>query len=194
LPTPDSWNRLTPAHDEFRRVAFEASLLPDKEAPVYSAGSAFRPDVSGPGYWIFSPARLPDGHLVMIDRGFVPEQFRNPRTRPQSVPSGSIHIEGALRWPEQPGWFTPENEPLNNLWFRRDPAAMARAMGIGPVAPFYIAQESPVPPGGLPKPGPLTANLRNAHLQYAITWFGLAAVLAVVFLSWAGRRQRGGAV
>jgi cytochrome oxidase assembly protein ShyY1 len=71
---------------------------------------------------------------------------------------------------------------------------MARAMGIGPVAPFYIAQESPVPRGGLPKPGPLTANLRNAHLQYAITWFGLAAVLAVVFLSWAGRRQRGGAI
>jgi surfeit locus 1 family protein len=190
LPAAATWDRLTPEHDEFRRVAFDATFVPGKEAPLFSAGSAFRPDVSGPGYWIFAPARLPDGHIVMVDRGFVPEALRDPSTRPQDTPSGPVHIVGALRWPEQPGWFTPDNDAGRNLWFSRDPAAMARAMRLGPVAPFYVAQEAPIPPGGVPKPGRLTANLRNAHLQYAITWFGLAGVLAVVFLSWAASRRR----
>jgi cytochrome oxidase assembly protein ShyY1 len=62
---------------------------------------------------------------------------------------------------------------------------------LGPVAPFYVALEGPVPPGGLPKPGPLVGHLRNAHLQYSLTWFGLAAVLAIVFLSFAVSRRRG---
>jgi surfeit locus 1 family protein len=192
LPAPDAWDRLTPDHDEFRRVTFEATFLVDKEAPVFSAGSAFRPDVSGPGYWIFTPARLADGHMVMVDRGFVPEGYRDGKSRPKVKVAGPIRIEGALRWPEAPGWFTPDNDTAHNLWYSRRPAAMAQALGVGPVAPFYVAQEAPIPPGGMPKPGRLTANLRNAHLQYAITWFGLAAVLAIVFLSWAGSRRRAG--
>ena len=58
------------------------------------------------------------------------------------------------------------------------------------MAPFYIEQEAPVPPGGLPHPAPLNVHLRNEHLQYAITWYGLAAVLAVMFVIWALRRRR----
>ena len=73
----------------------------------------------------------------------------------------------------------------------RDPAAMARLQGWGAVAPFYIEQEAPVPPGGLPHPAPLKPQLRNEHLQYAITWYGLAAVLVVMFAIWAGRRRAG---
>ena len=57
--------------------------------------------------------------------------------------------------------------------------------GWGTVAPFYIEQEAPVPPGGLPHPAPLKVQLRNDHLQYAITWYGLAAVLVVMFAIWA---------
>lgn len=190
LPSPDRWSRLDPEQNEFRRVAFTATFLLDKEAPLYSAGSPFRPDVSGGGYWIFTPARLPDGHIVMVDRGFVPLQDRDPKTRPGGEISGPVQIVGTLRWPEQANWFIPNNDVTHNLWFRRDPAAMARGLGLGAVAPFYVAQEAPIPPGGLPKPGPLTANLRNAHLQYALTWFGLAAVLAIVFLSRVVSRRR----
>lgn len=190
LPPAAAWGRLDAQDDEFRRVTFEATFLLDKEAPVFSAGSALRPDVSGPGYWIFTPARLSDGRIVMVDRGFVPDGFRDPKSRPQGQVAGPIRILGALRWPEEPGWFAPANDPAHNLWYRREPAAMAQALGIGPVAPFYVAQEAPVPPGGLPKPGPLTPNLRNAHLQYALTWFGLAAVLAIVFLSRVIGRRR----
>ena len=84
-----------------------------------------------------------------------------------------------------------------NLWFTRDPLAVAAAKGLGKglgnepgkglgsVAPFYVEQEGPVPPGGLPRPGKIVANLRNEHLQYAFTWFGLAVVLLVAFSVWA---------
>ena len=190
LPPHAAWDRLTPAQDEFRRVVFTAAFLHDREARVYSAGSTLRPDVKGAGYWVFTPARLPDGRLVMVDRGFVPEDRQHSNTRPDGQLAGEVRIVGALRWPEEDGWFTPDPDPARNLWFRRDPAGMAQANSLGPIAPFYVAQEAPVPPGGLPKPGPLAADLRNAHLQYALTWYGLAAVLIVVFMSWVISRRR----
>jgi surfeit locus 1 family protein len=70
----------------------------------------------------------------------------------------------------------------------RDPAAIAAAKGLAQgkaqVAPFYVEQESPAPPGGLPQPGKLVVSLPDNHLQYALTWFGLAAVLAGSFIAW----------
>jgi len=191
LPPRADWDQLKPQKDEFRRVAFQATFLNDRGALVYTAGSALRLDVAGPGYWVFTAARLSDGSLVMVDRGFVPEHWLDPKSRPQGQVSSEIRLVGFLRWPEEPGWFTPAPDSTRNLWFQRDPAAMAKAMNLGPIAPFYVDQEAPVPPGGLPKPGPLTVNLRNAHLQYALTWYGLAAVLIVVFLSWVVSRRRG---
>lgn len=190
LAPPEAWEALTPTRDEFRRVAFTATFLHDREAHVYSAGSALRADVAGPGYFVFTPARLVDGRLVMVDRGFVPEGRRDPKTRPDGQVPGAVRIVGALRWPEKPGWFAPDPDPGRSLWFRRDPAGMAKAKKMGPIARFYVAQEGPIPPGGLPKPGPLTVNLRNPHLQYALTWYGLAVVLIVVFLSWVISRRR----
>jgi surfeit locus 1 family protein len=100
-----------------------------------------------------------------------------------------VSITGALRWPEQRGMLTPRDDPARNLWFARDPAAIAAAKGFPSVAPFYIEQEAPVPPGGLPHPSALMVNLRNEHLQYALTWFGLAAVLVGVFVFWVKARQ-----
>ena len=49
-----------------------------------------------------------------------------------------------MRWPEPRGLFTPADEPAKNLWFARDPAAMAAAKDWGNVAPFYIDQEAPL--------------------------------------------------
>ena len=190
LPPRSEWSELTPEKDEFRRVRFRAAFMNDKEALVYTSGSALRPDVAGPGYWVFTPARLPGGSLVMVDRGFVPEGRKSPESRPQGQVSGETELVGYLRWPEEPGLFVPDPDPARNLWFGRDPAAIAKAKNLGPIAPFYVDLEAPVPPGNLPKPGPLTVNLRNAHLQYALTWYGLAAVLIVVFMSWVVSRRR----
>ena len=68
--------------------------------------------------------------------------------------------------------------------------AIAAAKGIGTVAPFYVEQEAPVPPSGFPQPGKLVPSLRNNHLQYAVTWYGLALVLAGVFVAYVVRSRR----
>ena len=66
---------------------------------------------------------------------------------------------------------------------------MAQALGWAKVAPFYIDLESPVPASGVPKPGPLTVQLKDDHLQYAITWFSLAGAVVIAFAVW-WRAQR----
>jgi surfeit locus 1 family protein len=194
LPAPATWPNLDPASDEYRRVTFTAQFDHAAEALVYGAASAFRPDVSGPGDWVFTPARLPDGGIVMVDRGFVPDARKDPQSRAAGQVAGPVAITGVMRWPETRHWFTPKDDAAHNLWFIRDPQAIAAAKGLGAVAPFYIEQEAPVPPGGLPSPGKIVVNLPNNHLQYILTWYGLAAALVGVYLTWAfgsRRRQKG---
>lgn len=189
LPPRERWPQLSADQDEFRRVAFRAEVL-DQEALVYTSGSAIRPDVSGPGYWVLAPARLVDGSLVIVNRGFVPEGKQDPGTRRDGQPHGVTDIVGAVRWPEARGLFTPTDTPGKNLWFARDPAAIAAAKGWGAVAPFYIDQESPPAPGGLPKAGPLRPSLPNNHLQYAVTWYGLALVVLISGILFLRARRR----
>jgi surfeit locus 1 family protein len=185
LPAPATWSSLDPSSEEYRRVTFSAAFDNANEALVYAAASAFRPDVSGLGYWVFTPARLADGRLLMVNRGFVPDGRQDPKTRADGQVAGTIEIVGAMRWPEARHWFSPKDDPPHNLWFVRDPLAIAAAKGLGAVAPFYVEQETPAPPGGLPHPGKLTVSLPDNHLQYAVTWFGLAIVLVVMFVAWA---------
>jgi surfeit locus 1 family protein len=175
---------------EFRRVRFAAKFLHGQEALVYTSGSALRSDVSGPGYWVFTPALRQDGSLVVVNRGFVPEGRQDPASRAAGQVSDLTEIIGALRWPEPRGLFAPADDSARNLWFVRDHLAMAAAKDWGPVAPFFVDQEAPPPPGGLPRVGKIAPNLRNDHLQYALTWYALAVVLAVVFVVWLRSRAR----
>jgi surfeit locus 1 family protein len=190
LPPPATWPGLDQTRDEYRRVTLSATFDNTKEALVYGAASSFRPDVSGPGYWVFTPARLADGSLLIVNRGFIPEAEQDPKSRPAGQIPGTIEIVGVMRWPDEPHWFTPNADPAHNLWFARDPQSIAAAKGLGAVAPFYVEQEAPAPPGGLPKPGRIVVKLPNNHLQYAVTWFGLATVLVVVFAAWALSSRR----
>jgi len=195
LPAPETWPSLTAANDEYRRVAFSAEFDNSKEALVYAAASAFRPDVDGPGYWVFTPARLADGAYVIVNRGFVPDTRKAVASRQQGELAGKVGIVGVMRWPDTRTWFSPADDPAHNVWFARDPKTIAAAQGIGSAAPFYVEQESPAPPGGLPQPGKLVVRLRNQHLGYAVTWYGLALVLVVAFAVWApksGREARPG--
>jgi surfeit locus 1 family protein len=194
LPAAKDWAKLDRTSDEYRRVKFTASFNNTREALVFAAATGFRPDVTSPGYWVFTPARLTDGSAIVVNRGFVPDARRDPKSRPQGQIAEPIEVTGALRWPDDRHWFTPADDPARNLWFARDPTGIAAAKGLDPklVAPFYIEQEAPAPPGGLPQPGKLVVALPDNHLQYALTWFGLAAVLGAVFGAWAatsGRRS-----
>ncbi len=183
LPAAAAWPHLTAAENEFLRVAMTAEFLNDREATVYTNGSTLREGSSGPGYWIFTPARLAGGALVMVNRGFVPDGRQDPATRPDSEVTGPVNMVGVLRWPEPPGLFTPAGDPVRNIWFSRDSTAIAAAKRIN-VAPFYVELESPDPPGGLPRTGRLHATLPNNHFGYALTWLGLASVLVGVYVAW----------
>ncbi len=184
LPSASQWGALNRENSEFRRVTLRGDVVTDaKPVYLYTGASALRSDVKQAGYFVFVPIRLPDGQTVVVNRGYV------PLDRKIESAAGPIDITGYIRWPETPGWFVTTHDTKDDIWFVRDPAAMAQTRGWGPVAPFYIDQEAPVPPAGFPKPGPLTVKLKNDHLGYAITWFGLALSLAAVFLVWANRER-----
>ena len=190
LPPRAQWPHLTEAGSEYTRVGFTATFLPG-EAFVYTAGSSLRPDVTGQGFWVFAPARLADGAVVLVNRGFVPTERKDAATRAQGALSGPVEVVGYIRWPESRGMFAPADDVRASLFFVRDPQAMASALGVAPEAPFYIDQELPVPPGGLPRPGRIDLKLPNNHWQYAITWYGLALALIGVYGVWlAGRLRR----
>ena len=182
LPPPTEWTGMTPENSEFTRVRLHVEFPKAADALVFTSGSAIRDDVKDTGYFVFSPARLPNGQQVVVNRGFVPD-------RSYPVAAGAADIVGALSWPEAGSAFVSDHDAAGDVWMVRDPAAMAQWKGWGAVAPFYLEQEAPVPPGGLPHPAPLQVRLRNDHLQYAVTWYGLAAVLVVMFVIWAARRR-----
>ena len=105
-----------------------------------------------------------------------------------------MELTGYLRLPESAGMLTPNANMDQRLWFTRDHIAMARALGWArdgkAIAPFYIDLENPVLVDGV-KPGALHVRLKDDHLQYAITWFGLAAVMAIAFGFWLRAQRRG---
>jgi cytochrome oxidase assembly protein ShyY1 len=190
LPPSHSWATLDPADHEFQRVMFSAAFVPNEEALVYAGTPNPQADLSGPGYWVFAPARLVSGDLIVIDRGFVAEG--KAPMRDKGEPAGMQKVIGIMRWPQPRGYFTPADNPARNLWFVRDHLAIAAAKSWGSVAPFFIELQSPVPAAGQPRPALTQVNLRNEHLQYAITWYGLALAVTAMFLFWmrTGDRRR----
>ena len=201
LPSAPVWNSLTAQNDEFRRVRFRAAFGAGPDAMVYSSGSAVRDDVSGPGTWAFVPARLESGDIIAVNAGFVQNTMQNrpeqDRAVAHLVTGAATDLVGYIRFPERAGLLTPPANLEKRLWFARDHLAMAQALGWGGggrmVAPFYIDLEQPVPPGGIPKPGPLQVHLSDDHLQYAVTWFALAAAVVIAFFVWwRGRHHQAG--
>jgi cytochrome oxidase assembly protein ShyY1 len=198
LPAPSQWSALTRAGDEFRRVSFVATYEPRPDAMVYSSGSGVREDISGPGTWAFMPARLPTGEIVVVNAGFVQntmqDRAQQDRAVARLITNEPVTLTGYIRFPETAGTLTPNENPAKRLWFARDHLGMARALGWGevgkPIAPFYVDLEQPVPASGIPKPGPLQVHLKDDHLQYAITWFGLAGAVAIAFGVWLYGQRR----
>jgi cytochrome oxidase assembly protein ShyY1 len=183
LPPRSEWAGMTQDNSEFVRVKVRVTFYSVRDAMVYTPNSTMRDDVKSPGYLVFVPVRLPDGSLIVINRGLVPD-----RTYPQG--EGTQEIVGAIRWPDPSSrWIADHDDSDASIWYVKNPKLMAEVKRWGDVPPFYIEQESPLPPGGLPHPAPLKAKLRNEHLQYAITWYGLAAVLVVMFALWASRQH-----
>jgi len=169
---------------EFHRVTVEGVFLHDKE--ILRNAIAAKGDA---GFDVLTPLREEGGRIVFANRGFVPTELKDPATRPTGQLAGTVRVSGLLRVPpqEKPGWFIPDNRPDRNAWFWIDLPAMAAADGLANVAPFYIDADAAPNPGGWPKGGVTPLALPNDHLQYAITWFSLAAALVVIYLVYHSR-------
>jgi surfeit locus 1 family protein len=182
---PAGWTDLNLSEWEYRPVEVDGTFRHDLETRVYTLLTEPKGPLSGPGYWIMTPLETGEGR-VLINRGFVPLENDKPVARPE----GLTTVRGLLRAPEGRNLFTPDDEPQKRVFYARDPAPISNALGI-PLAPFTIdARETPE--GGLPQAGETRLNFPNRHLEYALTWYGLAVVLLGVFaaftLSRRGRR------
>lgn len=190
---PESaWPSWRAEADEFRRVRVTGTFLHRYETPVHGLAPAER-GAPVQGFYLFTPLRLADGAVVFVNRGFVPTELRDPAARPESRPEGEVTVTGLVRAPEERGWFRPDDVPQANRWFVRDPRAFAAAQGLERVAPFYVEADATPNPGAWPRGGQTRLALPNNHLQYALTWYGIAATLVAVFGAFALRRLQGAA-
>jgi surfeit locus 1 family protein len=170
---------------EFHPVVAEGVFQHDREIFVGAIGPQ-----GGAGFDVLTPLREPDGHMVFVNRGFVPAELKDPARRAAGQLSGPVRVAGLLRVPPEarPGWFVPDNRPDLNYWFWVDLPAIGKAAGVSAAAPFYVDADATPNPGGWPQGGVTPLALPNDHLQYALTWFALAVAALVIFLL----SQRGG--
>jgi len=170
-PAPSQWASLTnPADYEYRRVRLAGIFRHQDEVQVYTVSDL------GPGYWVLTPLQRDDGSLVIVNRGFVPSDKRDPSTRLEGELPARVEIVGLMRAPETGGLFLRANDPQNDRWYSRNIAQIAEAKSLGTVAPFYVDADETPNPGGLPIGGKTMLVFPNNHLSYAITWYVLAAM------------------
>jgi surfeit locus 1 family protein len=180
------------AENEYRPVTLEGEYRDDATVRVFTALSDPKGALQGPGYWIFTPLKTVSGPVIFINRGFVP--FDRVDETP-TAPGGLVTVTGPLRAAETGNFATPEPDVENRIWHVRNPLAIAPAVGLdGDVVPFFIdAGAAHTPPGGLPQAGETRTVFVNSHLQYAITWYGLALALAAVCVAYLIKRQKSAA-
>lgn len=167
------------ADQEYRRVTLTG---------VYEHGSErhfFATFDGESGYYVYTPLKLASGEFVFVNRGFVPFDRKEAETRADGQVSGSVTVTGLLRagLTEKPSWLVPDNDPAKNIFYWKDIRAMRESSGLpegAPVLGFFVDADATPNPGGLPVGGVTMIDLPNNHLQYALTWYGLAATLVLV--------------
>lgn len=137
------------------------------------------------GYFVYTPLFLSNARVVLVNRGFIPYDMKEQVKRLDGQIAGEVEISGLARQPinGKPSALVPDNDLTKNIYFWKDIGAMADNAGIARrnLVPFFIDVNKAPNPGGFPIGGVTLVDLPNNHLQYAITWYGLA--LSLVFVS-----------
>ncbi len=141
-----------------------------------------------PGYHVVTPLDRGGAPAVLVDRGWVPENLKDPKTRTEGQIEGKVTVHGISRVSSGAGPFTPDPEPAKRLWFSNNIPSMAAALGEA-VSPILVQADATPNPGGYPVGGQTRINIPNNHLSYALTWFGLAIALAVIYVVYLRRRR-----
>ncbi|MBY5816566.1 SURF1 family protein [Rhizobium leguminosarum] len=168
---------------EYRKVTATGRYINNKERHFFATWRGQT------GYYIYTPLELADGRMLFVNRGFVPYDNKEPETRMQGQLTGEQTVTGLARekLPGKPSWVVPDNDVAKNIFYWKDLDVMAESVGLekASVIAFFVDADSTPNPAGLPIGGVTQVDLPNDHLQYAFTWYGLAAVLLVVVaISW----------
>lgn len=134
------------------------------------------------GYFVVSPFIECDGRKLLINRGWVPADRKDPATRPETAVSGAATIHGIIRVSNERNWMTPPNDPKRNLWFGRDVKEMAASANIENPILAMVDIVGPQDVKQLPVPSDGQIRLRNDHLSYILTWYGIALGVVVIFV------------
>ncbi|WP_245572741.1 SURF1 family protein [Lichenihabitans psoromatis] len=178
-PGLGSWSGITAEADEYRHLRLDGRFDNGRETFVQAVTAL------GPGFWVLTPFELHSGGTVLVNRGFVPPERRDRETRRDSEVTGATTVTGLLRMTEPGGGFLRHNDPTNGRWYSRDVGAIAAEIGLDDVVPYFVDADFDPKVGKYPVGGLTVISFPNNHLVYALTWFGLAAMLAgaVVWLA-----------
>jgi surfeit locus 1 family protein len=168
----------------FAKVAATGHLRPDLAARY---GAEVQDTAAGPvsGAQLLVPLERTGAPPLLVDLGWVADRGPLP-----PLPAGDhVTVAGYLRPPAHPGWFAATDDAAGRRFYTLDPAVIGAALGLRTVAPFTLVALGPPPPdGGTPIPAEHLPRPPNNHLQYAITWYGLAVALLVVFIVYVRKR------
>ena len=162
---------------DYRRVEVTGTFLGDREMRVLGRIRHGRS-----GAHVVTPLRRADGTTVLVNRGWVPDDWQGP-----PADTGPMTVTGIARVPSPPGWMVLDNVPETGTWFSVSIPEMARALDLDRVAPVVV-EAGPTPSGTLPEGGITRVDIPNNHLEYAITWYALAGALLAMFLIHRRRR------
>ena len=170
----------------FRPATADGTFDHAREAYVYAPRADGGP--TRQGFKVITPLHLLSGGTILVDRGWVPEEKKNPATRQEGQFEGEIEVTGTLRPPAAPGTFTPPPDLATRTFYLRDSKAIAAAVGVTLLRPLILEATSAVDGGPEPRAGDI--NIPDNHLAYAITWYSLALVLFVIYLRYHQVRGR----
>jgi surfeit locus 1 family protein len=183
-PLADVIARDGPGNAEWHHVRVMGRFLHDKEVYIFAQGP-----LGASGVQVVTPFVEDSGETILVNRGFVPEALRKPEARSGGQIDGETALTGVLRLSQQGGLFTPAADVKSRMWFVKDVPGMATAMGVS-VPPYIVEADATPNPGGWPLGGQTVVDFPNSHLQYAITWFGLALALTGVYLVYHAHQGR----
>lgn len=180
--TLDELLRGDPLRHEYGKVKLGGTFLFDKE--FFLAARSLKNTV---GQQVVVPLKTDDGRIVLFDRGWIPQERKDPASRAQGQVAGPVQVVGIVRRNQERRQFAPENVPDKNVWFHVDVPLMRKMAGAAPdpkLDTFFLDADATPNPGGLPVGGQTRFDIPNDHLQYAITWFLIAVAMAGVYLAY----------
>ena len=168
---------------EFRMVTMSGHFLHEQELFLLN-----RSLNGNPGLHVITPFRrtdVPNNPIVLVNRGWVPFEGNDRSLRPDGLIPGETTVEGIVRF-QRPitglqRVFLPLNEPENNVWYSINKAEMSSVVGE-PLVNYYVVDGNDQVPGQFPVGKQWTLDIRNNHLEYALTWFFMAIVLSVIYV------------